>query len=92
MIEYQKRSDWDKWKATIEAEFCSLCKREVFRPAVPTHPNVIPIRCKWVFLRKSNEHEQVVRYKARIVAQGFTQKPDINYDETYSLAMSGITF
>jgi hypothetical protein len=34
----------------------------------------------------------VVRYKARLVAQGFTQKPDTDYNETYSPIMSGITF
>jgi hypothetical protein len=92
MTECWKRSDWDKWKATIEAELRSLCKREVFGPAVPTPPNVIPVGCKWVFLQKRNEHGQVVRCKVRLVAQGFTQRPDINYDETYSPVMSGITF
>ena len=34
----------------------------------------------------------VVRYKERLVAQGFTQRPGIDYDETYSPVMSGITF
>jgi len=34
----------------------------------------------------------VVRYKARLVAQEFTQRPDIDYDETYSPVISGITF
>ena len=34
----------------------------------------------------------MVRYKARLVAQGFTQRPDIDFDETYSPVMSGITF
>jgi hypothetical protein len=33
-----------------------------------------------------------VRYKVRLVAQGFTQRPDIDFDETYSPVMSGITF
>jgi hypothetical protein len=50
MIECRNRSDWEKRKAAIEAELCSLCKREVFGPAVPTPPNVIPVGCKWVFL------------------------------------------
>jgi hypothetical protein len=34
----------------------------------------------------------VVRYKARLVAQGFTQRPGIDFNETYSPFMSGITF
>ena len=34
----------------------------------------------------------MVRYKARLVTQGFTQRPNIDYDETYSHVMSGITF
>jgi len=34
----------------------------------------------------------VVRYKARLVAQGFTQRPGIDFNETYSPVMSGITF
>jgi hypothetical protein len=34
----------------------------------------------------------VVRYKVRLVAQGFTQKPGIDFNETYSPVMNGITF
>jgi hypothetical protein len=56
MIECRKRSYWDKWKAAIEAELRSLYQREVFGPVVPTPPKVIPVGCKWVFLRKRNEH------------------------------------
>ena len=34
----------------------------------------------------------MVRYKARLVAQGFLQIPGIDYKETYSLVMDMITF
>jgi len=47
---------------------------------------------KWVFVRKWNENNEVVKYKARLVAQGFTQRPGIDFNETYSPVMSRITF
>ena len=44
---------------------------------------------KWVFVRKRNE---IVRYKARLVEQGFSQRPGVDYEETYSPVMDAITF
>jgi hypothetical protein len=64
----------------------------VFSSVIPTPQNVFPVGAKWVFVRKRNENNEVVRYKARLVAQGFTQRPGIDYDDTYSPVMSGITF
>jgi len=92
MAECIKRSDWIKWKEAIEAELHSLKKREVFSSVIPTPRNIFPVGSKWVFVRKRNENNEVVRYKAKLVAQGFTQRPGIDYDETYSPVMSGITF
>jgi hypothetical protein len=46
----------------------------------------------WVFIWKWNENNEVVRYKAGLVAQGFTQRPGIDFNETCSPVMSGITF
>ena len=46
---------------------------------------------KWVFLRKINENNEVTRYKAWFVAQRFSQRPDIDYEETYYLVVDAIT-
>ena len=59
---------------------------------IPTPPKTFPVGFKWVFIRKRNENNEVVRYKARLVAQGFTQRLSIDFNETYSLVISGIIF
>nr|GEZ35194.1 hypothetical protein [Tanacetum cinerariifolium] len=42
---------------------------------------VSPIRIKWVLKNKKDETGIVIRNKARLVAQGHTQKERIDYDE-----------
>ncbi|KAF7137709.1 hypothetical protein RHSIM_Rhsim07G0041900 [Rhododendron simsii] len=90
--ECRHRNDWPMWKGAIQAELNSLAKREVFGPVVETPEGIQPVGYKWVFVRKCNEKNEVVRYKARLVAQGFSQRPGIDYEETYSPVMDGITF
>jgi hypothetical protein len=53
---------------------------------------VKPVGYKWVFVRKRNENGEIVKYKARIVAQGFSQRPGVDYDETYSPVVDATTF
>lgn len=51
-----------------------------------------PVGYKWVFVRKRNEKGEIMRYKARFVAQGFSQRPGIDYEETYSPMTNATTF
>jgi hypothetical protein len=70
----------------------SLTKREVFGPVVQTPEGVLLVGYKMVFVRKLNEKNEIVRYKASLVAQGFLQKPSIGYKETYSHVLDAIKF
>ena len=47
------------------------------------------MRYKWVFVRK-NENNEITRYKARLVVQDFSQRSDIDYEETYSPMVNAI--
>ena len=90
--ECRHRNDWPKWKEAIQLELNSLTKREVFGPVVQTPEDVKPVGYKWVFVRNRNDNNEIIRYKVWLVAQGFSQRPGIDYEETYSPVMDAITF
>jgi hypothetical protein len=47
-------------------------------------PNCHPIGTKWVWKNKEGENGMVVRNKSRLVAQGYSQKEGIDYEETFA--------
>ena len=48
----------------------------------PHHTNVVST--KWIFKNKTDEFRQVIRNKARLVAQEYTQVEGIDFDETFA--------
>ncbi|MDQ4227199.1 reverse transcriptase domain-containing protein, partial [Pseudomonas aeruginosa] len=52
---------------------------------VPRPEDKTIIGTKWVYKNKMNEQGEVVRNKARLVAQGYCQEVGIDYDETFAL-------
>lgn len=58
---------------------------------VPRIKNINVVDCKWVYKLKRDETGAVKRYKACLVAKGFRQQPDIDYQETFSLVIKATT-
>jgi len=91
LAQAQLRSDWPMWEKAIEAEYASLRKHRVFGPTV-TDLEKHPIGHRLIFSRKYDANGVVTRYKVRLVAQGFSQRPGVDFDQTYSPVMDTISF
>ena len=74
--------DEAKWMAAMEKEIKSLCVNDVW-DLVELPNDRKAVGSKWVFKLKTNAEGSVERYKARLVAQGFSQKFGVDYDETF---------
>ena len=71
----------EEMKALKQNKTCEL---------VPQTIGIQPISCKWVYRVKNWPDGLVERYKACLVARGFSQKYRLDYDEMFSL-MAKIT-
>ena len=88
-------SKWSTyWKEAQAEEFTSMLQLQVFDEVIKP-PNIKVISCKWVYSIKRNPDGTVDRFKARLVARGFSQRQGFDFWETYSptvLACSIRTF
>jgi hypothetical protein len=72
------------WVNTMHEELNNFERNQVWELVErPKDHNVI--RTKWVFRNKQDQDGIVVRNKARLVAQGYTQVEGLNYGEIYAL-------
>ena len=71
-----------KWMQALEAEYNSLVKSETWELVIPPDDACI-VGPKWVFKVKRKANGEVDRYKARLVAQGYSQTYGIDYEEVF---------
>ena len=73
----------NEWKDAMISEYSSLMENETWELVPPPEgQNVVGSR--WVMKVKRNEDGSVDRYKARLVAQGYSQTKGTDYDEVFS--------
>ncbi|KAF5472656.1 hypothetical protein F2P56_009355 [Juglans regia] len=72
-----------KWQQAMQDEIHALHSNNTWT-LVPRTPDMNLVSSKWVFKIKTRSDGSIERYKARLVAHGFSQLPGLDYDETFS--------
>lgn len=73
----------DKWLDAMNSEYQALVVNRVWELVDRPH-NENVIKCKWVFKVKHDASGNFDKYKARLVARGFSQKEGIDFNETFA--------
>jgi hypothetical protein len=73
----------DKWMEAIHEELNSIEENETWE-LTDLPPGRKSIGSKWVFTLKKDETGAIAQYKARLVAQGFTQKYNVDYFDVFA--------
>ena len=71
------------WVNVMHEELENFERNQVWKLVDPPH-DVNIIGTKWIFKNKQGEDGAVVRNKARLVAQGFSQVEGLDYGETFA--------
>ncbi len=75
-------SNKEEWLKAMESEINSLKQQNVWS-VVKNPGNKHVIGSKWVLRIKRNVDGTVNKFKARLVARGFSQIPGLHYSDTY---------
>jgi hypothetical protein len=78
-----KSPEKERWQEAIAIEIENLKKRGVLIEVPRPEYKIEMVDTKYVF-KKKEKHGVVYKYKARLVARGFSQKETINYNEVFS--------
>ncbi|GKA55331.1 retrotransposon protein, putative, ty1-copia subclass [Tanacetum coccineum] len=72
-----------KWLASMNVEMQSMKDNDIWE-LVELPPNAKTVGHKWLFKKKTNMKGAVHTFKSRLIAKGFTQTYEVDYEETFS--------
>lgn len=80
-----------EWQAAMQEKIGALRKNETWE-LVPLRTGRQTVGCKLTYKRKANVNGEIVRHKARLVAQGYSLKFGQDYDGLFAPVIKQATF
>lgn len=77
------RSDAEKWREAMKEEMDGFEDMGVYE-VVDLPQGRRAVGCRWVYSFKRDIEGTITTYKARLVAQGFSQIPGLDFDKTFA--------
>ncbi|KAL0290693.1 UNVERIFIED_CONTAM: Retrovirus-related Pol polyprotein from transposon RE2 [Sesamum radiatum] len=75
--------DSNKWLEAMKSEMDSIGSNQVWTLVDPPK-GVMLVGRKWTYKHKLGADGEVTAFKARLMAKGYTQRPRVDFEETYS--------
>jgi len=82
-LSFKEADQYLCWHTAMKDEIVALHANATWS-LVPFDPSMNIVGCRWVYKIKRRADGAIDRYKARLVARGFTQHEGIDYSETLS--------
>jgi hypothetical protein len=82
-MDYEKAATHQEWTKAMDVEYQALIKNDTCH-LVPRKEAKNVMDSKWVYKIKRHADGSIDRYKAHLVAKGFKQRYEIDYEDTFS--------
>ena len=82
-MNYDQAKDHKEWKNAMNDEYESIMKNDTWE-LTKLPKNKVPIGCKWLYKTKFNADGSIDKYKAILVAKGYSQWEGIDYEDTFA--------
>ncbi|CAL1396601.1 unnamed protein product [Linum trigynum] len=84
LTRYSQAKNDPRWQAAMGEEFYALDQNHTWSIVDRPPPPTPMVGCRWLYMVKYHPDGSLERFRARLVAQGFTQEYGIDFEETFA--------